>query len=217
MTRFVSAAAALALCAACSTAATSSAPDVAAATATAIPTSAQFQLAMGTAASLVEAGNTQTAIDRLTQLIGDPDLSDEETAAALLERGKLRQSGAGYDVFGAIADFEEVGRSYPDAAAAGEASALLDTARGQATSMNFKLEQPDTVRADRFSLLFGLGEHEEAIDLMLAGGVTPSNDELVAMYQIGYLCEGAEYTGPSYSATEPDGTPRNLRFCDFGK
>ena len=52
---------------------------------------------------------------------------------------------------------------------------------------------------------------------MLANALTPENDYILDMYQIGYLCEDAELTGPSYALVEPDGTDRVVRFCDFGK
>ena len=44
--------------------------------ATAVPDSA-FELAMQTVEGLVEAGNTQAANDRLTQLLGSPALSKD--------------------------------------------------------------------------------------------------------------------------------------------
>ena len=67
-----------------------------------------FDLAMSTSNKLVSAGNTQTAIDRLTQLTGDPSLTREELAATLLRRAELRMSEQGFDLTGAIDDFEEI-------------------------------------------------------------------------------------------------------------
>ncbi|MEO0983626.1 MAG: hypothetical protein AAFX03_13350 [Pseudomonadota bacterium] len=215
MLRIAPAALGLALLGACAT--DSPAPIVQGGAATDVPPASQVELAMGTVDALVEAGNTQTAIYRLTDLLGRPELSSEEAAAALYRRGELRLSASGYDTYGAINDFDEITAKHTETSWVDEAMAALETARGKATSLNFMAEQPGASRSDRFSAHFALGEHEDAIDIMLAGGVTPTNDQLVAMYQIGYLCEGDEYTGPAYAATEPDGTARTLRFCDFGK
>ena len=177
----------------------------------------EFDLALSTADQLVEAGNTPTAIDRLTQLLGDDSLSEKERATLYFERGTLRHSASGHDLWGAISDFETVVDEYPSSPFVAEASESLGLARGEATSLNFVLEQPETTRSDRFNALFRLGEHQDAIDLMLASNLRPDNDHLIAMYQIGYLCDGEDQTGPAYPATEPDGTRRELRFCDFGK
>ncbi|KCZ51530.1 hypothetical protein [Hyphomonas pacifica] len=177
----------------------------------------EFALAMQTVNQLVDAGNTQTAIDRLTQLAGDPDLSQEELAETLLRRGELRFSEQGYDLMGAISDFEEIINDLPQTEAYSAAVPMLDIARGKATSLNTLLVQPETTRQEKFNILMELGQHQEAIDLMIQSNLTPDNDTLVAMYQIGYLCEGDELTGREYDAIEPDGTERTLRFCDFGK
>lgn len=177
----------------------------------------QFALAMQTADGLAAAGNTQTAIDRLTQLTGDPSLSKEQLAEALLRRGELRLSSTGYDVAGAIDDFEEIINTLNETPAYAAAVPMLETARGKATSLNFLLDQPETTRLEKFNILMELGRHQEAIDLMIQADLTPDNDTLVAMYQIGYLCEGDELSGRSYDAVEADGTPRELQFCDFGK
>ncbi|MCA8902699.1 MAG: hypothetical protein KDA53_15780 [Hyphomonas sp.] len=176
-----------------------------------------FEMAMQTAEGLVAAGNTQTGIDRLTQLLGDPSLSREQAAEVLLRRGELRLSETGFDTMGAIEDFEEIIDDYSDTEWYTAAVPMLDTARGKATSLNALLSQPETTRTQKFNILMELGRHDDAIDVMLASDLTPDNGTLVAMYQIGYLCEGDELTGRAYDATEPDGTPRTLRFCDFGK
>ena len=93
----------------------------------------------------------------------------------------------------------------------------LDIANGEATSLLGVLERPETPRNARFGSHFRLGQHNEALDLMLSSNLKPDNDQLIAMYQIGYLCSGDDQTGPAYDAVEPDGTARELRFCDFGK
>ena len=175
------------------------------------------EAAMGTVDTLVAAGNTQTAIDRLTQLLGDPDLTPDDSAAILSRRGDLRASAAGYDLMGAISDYQQLLQAYPTSEVATDVRAKLDIANGEATSLNGLLERPETPRGVRFENHFRLGQHNEALDLMLSSSLTPNNDQLIAMYQIGYLCSGDDQTGPAYKATEPDGTPRELRFCDFGK
>ena len=176
-----------------------------------------YDLAMQTVEELVTAGNTQTAIDRLTQLTGDPSLSREEMAEVLYRRGELRLGENGYDTMGAIEDFEEVLADFADTEWNTPAASMLDTARGKATSLNALLSQPETTRMQKFNILMELGRHDDAIDMMLANDLTPDNPTLLAMYQIGYLCEGDDLTGRAYDVTEPDGTYHELRFCDFGK
>lgn len=176
-----------------------------------------FDLAMESVDVLVDAGNEQTAIDRLTQLLGQPGLTDQEKQVALLKLGTIRMSPRGFDTWQAIANFEEIVNTYGDDALDGAALEKLDEARGKATSLNFLINQPETTRLQKFQAMFELGDHQEAVDLMLGSNLTPGNDYLVAMYQIGWLCEGEGFTGPIYAATEPDGTGRSLQFCDFGK
>jgi len=176
-----------------------------------------YDLALQTVDDLVASGNTQTAIDRLTQLLRSPDITDDQRAAALSRRGELRYSDDGYDVWGAIADLQNVTEAYPDSPSAAEATAMLGIARGEATSLNSLLEQPETSRTQRFQSLLRLGQHDDALDLMLSSNLQPKNDELIAMFQIGYLCVGEDQTGPIYNAVEANGEPLELRFCDFGK
>ncbi len=176
-----------------------------------------FARAMQTVDGLVDAGNTQTAIDRLTQLTGDPSLTNDQLAETLLRRGELRLSSTGYDVMGAIDDFEEIINALPETTSYAAAVPMLETARGKATSLNFLLNQPETTRLEKFNILMQLGQHQDAIDLMIQADLTPDNETLIAMYQIGYLCEGDELTGRSYDAIETDGTTHELRFCDAGK
>ena len=176
-----------------------------------------YELAMQTVEELVTAGNTQAAIDRLTQLTGDPSLDSEQLAEILYRRGELRFSETGYDTMGAIEDFEEVLADYSDSEWATAASSMLDSARGKATSLNALLSQPETTRMQKFNILMELGRHDDAIDLMLANDITPDNSQALAMYQIGYLCEDDALTGRAYEVTEPDGTFHELHFCDFGK
>lgn len=169
-----------------------------------------FALAMESVDTLVEAGNEQTAIDRLTQLLGRPDLSDSDKAIALDRRAELRM-GAGNDVEGALSDFDELmallGEEVPGAAEAKlESEALLEA-----------LKQPGLAPSEEFEILFRLGRHQDAADLMLSRNLTPETRYLIDMYQIGYLCDDATLTGPSYDVAAEDGGPLTLRFCDFGK
>lgn len=216
MIRLSLAAAASALVLAACSSTPAPAADTAATTSTAMVAS-PYELAMQTVEELVTAGNTQTAIDRLTQLTGDPSLSRDQLAEVLYRRGELRLGEHGYDTMGAIEDFEEVLADYSDTEWSTAAASLLDSARGKATSLNALLAQPETTKLQRFNILMELGRHDDAIDLMLANDLTPDNGTLLAMYQIGYLCEGDELTGRAYDVTEPDGTYHELRFCDFGK
>lgn len=175
-----------------------------------------FELAMDTVDELVAAGNEQAAILRLEQLIGKQDASEDEKAEALYKMAELKM-GEGNQLWGAIEALDEFLETYPEHAKASAASDLRDYARGEATSLNFALEQGGLSPTEAFEARFRLGEHQEAADIMLANALTPTNDYILDMFQIGYLCEDAELTGPSYQLVEPDGTDRVVRFCDFGK
>ncbi len=175
-----------------------------------------FDLAMGTVDDLVAAGNEQAAILRLEQLIGKQDATEDEKAAALYRKAEL-QLGEGNDVWGAIEALDELIDNYPGFENLAAASEIRDYARGEATSLNGKLEMGGLSPMEEFHTRFRLGEHQEAADIMLLNALTPANEYILDMYQIGYLCEDAELTGPSYKLIEPDGTDRVVRFCDFGK
>lgn len=176
-----------------------------------------FELAMETVDGLVEAGNEQAAILRLEQLIGMQEATDSERASALYLMGELKY-GKGNDVFGAISAFDELIETYPNSDYAIKAEVIRNTARGEATSLNFILETDDTLSpTKRFETMFRLGDHQDAADFMLQRNLQPDNKYLLDMYQVGYLCEGDELTGPSYDMIEPDGTARELHFCEFGK
>ncbi len=176
-----------------------------------------FGLAMETVTGLVDAGNEQLAIDRLKQLLGNPELTDAEKAEALMTLGDIRYSEAGSDVFGAIDAWDELIENYPDSEFAIATILLRDTARGEATSLNFEIETGDLSPTETFERMFRLGLHQDAADLMLDRNLSPDNSYLVDMFQIGYLCEDSNLTGPSYDMVEPDGTARTVRFCEFGK
>ena len=175
------------------------------------------QRAIDTARDLVKAGNEQAAIERLATQLGDPSNSREDHAALLLELGTIKLSDRGFDTWGAIADFREIREDYADTAAAEPAYDALNTANGKATSLNFEASAAETNRTRRMELTFELGEHQDAIDQMQASNLTPNNAILVAMYQIGYLCEGEALTGRVFSATDVDGGALSLQFCDLGK
>lgn len=176
-----------------------------------------FSLAMDTVDGLIDAGNEQAAILRLQQLVGMQDATDAERALALHMMAEL-QYGDGNDVFGAISTLDELLETYPDYEAAADAEALRDTARGEATSLNFELQTDSALTpTERFETMFRLGRHQDAADFMLSRDLTPENAYLLDMYQVGYLCDDDELTGPSYDMVEPDGTTRTLHFCEFGK
>lgn len=175
-----------------------------------------YGLAMDTVDQLVAAGNEQHAIDRIMQLLGNPDLSDEESANSLMRLGELRY-GEGQDVIGAIEAWDELIETYPASEAASEAEALRDFARGEATSLNSMLAMGDLSPTEEFEVLFRLGQHQDAADVMFDRNLKPENTYLVDLFQVGYLCDDANLTGPSYDMVEPDGTARTVRFCEFGK
>ncbi|MEL7108623.1 MAG: hypothetical protein AAGJ68_09565 [Pseudomonadota bacterium] len=205
----------LVLATACASTAVETEPVIADAPPVAIEPSA-FELAMGTVDQLVDAGNEQAAILRLEQLIGMQDATADEKGEALFRMAELKM-GEGNQVWGGIGALEELINSYPTHARATEASQMLDFARGEATSLNGLLEAGGLAPTKEFQIRFRLGEHQEAADIMFDNALTPDNAYILDMYQIGYLCDSAELTGPSYSLTEPDGTDRTVRFCDFGK
>lgn len=175
-----------------------------------------FELAMDTVDQLVAAGNEQAAILRLEQLIGKQSATEDEKAAALYRMAELKM-GEGNQVWGAIEALDEFLETYSEHSKAQAASELRDYARGEATSLNFRVEGGELSPMEEFRARFRLGEHQDAADIMLTNALTPENEYILDMYQIGYLCEGAELTGPSYKVIEPDGTDRVVRFCDFGK
>ena len=174
-------------------------------------------LAMQTVDELVAAGSIQVAIDRLTQLTGDPSLTREQVADTLLRRGELRFGEGGMDLQGAISDLEEITTDYSDTTAAVQATVMLEAARERAAMLTALLDEPGTTSSQKFDILMQLGRHQEAMDLMLAYDITPDDQTLMAMSEIGYLCEGDALTGREYVATDKDGMIHNFRFCDFGK
>ncbi|GGB57726.1 MULTISPECIES: hypothetical protein [Henriciella] len=176
----------------------------------------EFELAMGTVNSLVEAGNEQIAIDRLTQLLGDPGMNDEQMAKALYARAKLRHGG-GNDLTGSIADLKEIASDYATSSIADDAAALQLEAEAEFAMLNDMLTSGEPTAMERFEILFRLGQHQEAADLMLAGALEPENAYILDMYQIGYLCDGDELAGPVFELVEPDGTRRSVQFCELGK
>ncbi|WP_143435669.1 tetratricopeptide repeat protein [Henriciella aquimarina] len=176
----------------------------------------KYDLAMGTVNSLVDAGNEQTAIDRLTQLLGDPGMSDEQMAETLMKRAALRY-GAGSDVDGAVDDLEEIVNEYPGSAVAEQAATLLEEASAEQAQLEETLDTEALSPMERFEILFRLGRHQAASDLMLAGALEPDNTYVLDMYQMGYLCDGDELAGPKFELVEPDGTARTVQFCELGK
>jgi hypothetical protein len=175
-----------------------------------------YGLAMNTVDQLVEAGNEQKAIDRLTQLLGQAELSDEERAGALYRRAILRQ-GNGNDVEGAVLDFDLLMGRLSATRAAGEVGASAEQARLEAQALRDELDQKVLTPTERFEILFRLGRHQDAVDLMFVRNLNPDTVYILDMYQIGFLCAGPGLGGPVYEALAPDGTALRLNFCDFGK
>ena len=215
--RFILAATAIALTTACASTSgetASSGVDTATSASTVQPSA--YELAMGTVDDLLAAGNEQTAILRFEQLIGMQTATEDEKASALYRMAELKL-GEGNQVWGGIQALDEFIETYPDHEKIPAAIELRDYARGEATSLNFQLEQGGLSPMEQFKARFRLGEHQDAADIMLINALTPANEYLLDMYQIGYLCDDVELTGPQYAVTEPDGTERSVRFCDFGK
>lgn len=190
-----------------------SAPAAAGTTAVVSP----YYFGLQTADGLVDAGNTPAAIQRLMQLAGDMSLSPEQRSEVLHRLGRLSISPTGYDAEGAVEYFNEVLTGFAQAPAAKQSAAALPAAEAAVAIHLATLESPDAARSDKFLALFGLGRHLDAIDLMIANDILPGDEELLAMYQIGYACEDSNLTGRAYSVTDRDGTVRNVRFCDAGK
>lgn len=176
----------------------------------------KFERAMDTVAKLQAAANEQAAIDRLTQLLDDPQMSDEQMAQALLTRAQLRY-GPGNDTEGAIADMEELLLAYPETGAASEASALLPDAKAKRDELVTALDGDALSPLQRFNTLFELGRHEQAGEIMFANDIQPDNEYVLDMFQFGYLCVAESKSGKTYMVEEPDGTRRNVRFCDTPK
>lgn len=177
----------------------------------------QFELALKTADELVAAGNTPTAIQRLMQLVGDTGLTPIEKSEVLYRLGELSDSPSGYDAEGAVEYFGEVIADFKATPAAKQSAAALPGAEAHVATYIATLDSVDSDRSEQFLAMMKLGRHQSAIDLMVANDILPGNEELLAMYQIGYLCDDSNLTGRAYSVTDRDGTVRNLRFCDFGK
>lgn len=175
-----------------------------------------YTLAMTTVDELEAAGNEQQAIQRLVQLLGNPALDDAQKAKALNRLGDMRY-GDGHNVYGAIEAWDELIENYPTSPEAIEAVPKRDIARGEATSLNGLIGSGELTPTKQFEAIFRLGEHQDAADFMLERNLTPENAYVLDMYQIGYLCDDDTLTGPAYDLTEPDGTMRVVRFCEFGK
>ena len=195
--------------------ATQTEPADTAAAAVVVPS--QFELGMTTAAELQDAGNVPTAIQRLMQLAGDPELTPDQKANVLFQLGVLSMSPAGYDVPGAVGYFDEVIATYPGTEWARQAQGRLPEARAAMEALNAVVASPTSTHTEQFYALMKLGRHQDAIDLMTQYSIEPDNEVKLAMYQIGYLCDETGLTGQSYTVSDRDGTARKLRFCDFGK
>lgn len=182
---------------------------------TEVPTS--YELGMESASELAASGNVPAAIRRLMQLAGDPDLTGDQKAEVLFELGTLSKGPGGYDLPASAAYFDEIIQDYPGTAWARRASEQLTPVRDEIGSLNAVLDNETATRTERFDALMTLGRHEDAIDIMTSHALEPGNEPLLAMYQIGYLCDEPGLTGQSYNVTDRDGTVRTVRFCEYGK
>jgi hypothetical protein len=178
--------------------------------------STRYSLAIGTVNALERAGNEHVAIDRLTQLLGDPGMSDMEMAEALYRRAELRL-GDGNDVDGAVTDLQEILTDYGHTPSASDASSLLSEANLERDMLTGMLDGDDISPMERFEILFRLGRHQDAADIMLAGALKPDMKYIRDMYQIGYLCDGDELAGPVYLVDDGADDERRLQFCDLYK
>lgn len=175
-----------------------------------------FDLALRTVDHLVEAGNEQKAIDRLTQLLGQATLSSTQQAEILAYRARLR-GGAGHDLEGAVSDYDRLISRFSETAVAGRSAGAAAQARLETALLLDQLERGDLTPTEMFEVLFRLGRHQDAADLMLHRNLKPDDPFILDMYQIGFLCSDPGLTGPDYDVTAPDGAFLRLKFCDFGK
>lgn len=185
-------------------------PDVTAAAST-------HELGMTSAEALARAGNVPAAIQRLMQLVGDPELTADQKASVLFELGTLSRGPGGYDLSGSANYFDEVIRNHPGTSWASRAGEQFPGVQIEIESLNAVTANPDSTRMERFDALMLLGRHEDAVDIMTSHALEPGNEPLLAMYQIGYLCDEPGLTGQSYNITDRDGSRRTVRFCDYGK
>ncbi|MFN7177983.1 hypothetical protein [Hyphomonas sp.] len=176
-----------------------------------------FDRAMGTVEELVRAGNTPIAIERLMQLAGDTSITEEERAKTLVLLGDYSLATGGYNAEGAVGYYQEVLADHASSKAAADAAKKLPVAQTKVAEYLATLGSANLTRTQEFNALFGLGRHQAAIDVMTAYDLMPDNEALLAMYQIGYLCEDTNLTGRAYDVTDRDGTVRKVRFCDLGK
>lgn len=176
-----------------------------------------YALGLKSASELSNAGNAPAAIRRLMQLAGDPSLTADQKAEVLFELGTLSEGPGGYDLTGSAGYFDEIIRDYPGTAWARRASEQMTPGQIEIESLNAVLANADSTRTERFDALMKLGRHEDAIDIMTSHALEPGNETLLAMYQIGYLCDEPGLTGQAYNVTDSDGTVRSVRFCEYGK
>lgn len=176
-----------------------------------------YDRAMSTVDELVRSGHTPVAIDRLMQLAGDTSISDEEKARTLVLLGDYSQSPTGYNAEGAVGYYKEALTDFPASKAAPDAAKNLPSAEAKVAGYLAILNSVNSTRTEQFNALFNLGRHQQAVDVMTANDLVPDNEVLLAMYQIGYLCQEPGLTGRAYDVTNRDGTTVTVRFCDLGK
>jgi hypothetical protein len=216
---FFAAASALALAACSTTPAPSTDTSSASTTVTdpAKPAPSGYDLGLQTADALAKAGNVPAAISRLMQLVGDTSINAEQKAETLLRLGTLSLGTGGYNALAAVKYFDEIVTQHPSSKAYTTAVPMLAQAKSKVSAYQAIVASATSTRSQKFDALFALGSHDEAVDLMTQYNLSVGNEPLLAMYQIGYLCDDAALTGKAYSVTDRDGSSKSLRFCDLGK
>jgi hypothetical protein len=181
------------------------------------PAPSGYDLGLKTADELAKAGNVPAAISRLMQLVGDTSINAEQKAETLLRLGTLSLGTGGYNALAAVNYFNEIVTQHTGSKAYTTAVPMLAQAKSKVSAYQAVASSASATRLQKFEALFALGSHDEAVDLMTQYNLSVGNEPLLAMYQIGYLCDDSALTGKTYSVTDRDGTAKTLRFCDLGK
>lgn len=176
-----------------------------------------YELGLQTAEDLATKGNVPAAISRLMQLAGDTSLTEDQKAETLLRLGTLSLGDGGNNAQAAVNYFDEIVKKHPGTKAYTTAVPMLTQAKSKVSALQAVIASATSTRAQKFDALFALGSHDEAVDLMTQYNLAVGNEPLLAMYQIGYLCDDAALTGKVYTVTDRDGSSKALRFCDLGK
>lgn len=150
----------------------------------------------------------------LTKLLARDDLTAEQRLTALMQRANKRGTIA-EDRPGAIADYEQVLATAPAGhryiAQATESKAYAETQMGH---INRRLAAgPAADRDQYFSDLLAAGRHDEAAAYFREGG-RGGIYAVEKLHKLGYLCEGAGYSGRSYSWGSENTRKPTVYWCD---